>query len=93
MGLDIRIPIGAMFAILGFLLVVYGLLTGGDARAYERSLSININLWWGGALLIFGLAMLYFGRRGGEASVHLTEDSVEGRATETREHRLGLEKD
>ena len=91
MGLDIRVPIGAMFAIVGLLLFVYGLLTAGNAQAYARSLSININLWWGVAMLVFGLVMLYFGRRGGDASVHLTEDSVEGRAVEELEHRAGLE--
>lgn len=93
MGLDIRIPIGAMFAILGLLLTVYGLATIGDAQTYEKSLLININLWWGAVMLVFGLIMLYFGRRGGDAGVHLAEDSAEGRAMEDREHRVGLEKD
>lgn len=92
MGLDIRIPIGAMFAILGLLLVVYGLMTMGDARTYEKSLQINVNLWWGTVMLIFGLVMFYFGRRG-DSSVHLAEESPEGRAIEEREHRTGLERD
>jgi hypothetical protein len=62
MGLDIRIPIGLMFAIFGLLLVLFGL--AGDKSVYERSLGININLGWGMVLLIFGGVMLAFGRRG-----------------------------
>ena len=56
MGLDIRIPIGSLFVILGALLAGYGLL--GNPAIYQRSLGFDINLWWGGALLVFGLAML-----------------------------------
>ena len=56
MGLDIRIPIGSLFVILGGLLAGYGLLS--NPAIYPRSLGIDINLWWGGALLAFGLAML-----------------------------------
>ncbi len=91
MGLDIRIPIGAMFGTLGSLLVVYGLITASDTHAYARSLFININLWWGAVMLVFGLTMLYFGRRSRNASVHLAQESIEGRAIEEREHRAGLE--
>lgn len=56
MGLDIRIPLGSLFVILGSLLTGYGLLT--NPAIYQRSLGINVNLWWGGALFVFGLAML-----------------------------------
>jgi multisubunit Na+/H+ antiporter MnhG subunit len=56
MGLDIRIPIGSLFVILGALLAGYGLVS--DPAIYRRSLGIDINLWWGAVLLIFGLAML-----------------------------------
>ena len=94
MGLDIRLPIGGMFAVTGLLLVVYGLMTGGDAAMYERATGVNINLWWGLAMLAFGLVMLALGRRGGKAEgARPAEDSHEGRATEAREHRLGLEKE
>ena len=61
MGLDIRLPIGLMFTILGLLLAGYGLL--GDKAVYQRSLGININLWWGLVMLIFGIVMLLFGKR------------------------------
>ncbi|MGH9468533.1 MAG: hypothetical protein ACRD1Y_14370 [Terriglobales bacterium] len=56
MGLDIRIPLGSLFVILGVLLAGYGLVSG--PAQYQRSLGIDVNLWWGIALLVFGLAML-----------------------------------
>ena len=62
MGLDIRLPIGLMFAILGALLVAYGV--AGDKAIYQRALGINVNLWWGLVMLAFGAAMLWLGRRG-----------------------------
>ena len=54
MGLDIRWPIGLMFSLIGVLLLITGLVNGPDAR----SLGININLWWGIVLLVFGALML-----------------------------------
>ena len=62
MGLDIRYPIGLMFGIIGLVMVLYGLLTGADPM-YQRSLGINVNVWWGGVLLVFGGLMLYFARK------------------------------
>ena len=56
MGLDIRIPIGSLFALLGMLLAGYGLCS--NPAIYGRSLGLDINLWWGVVLLVFGLAML-----------------------------------
>jgi hypothetical protein len=62
MGLDIRLPIGSMFSIVGLLLVGFGLL--GDKAIYQRALGINVNLWWGLVMFLFGIVMLFFGRRG-----------------------------
>ncbi|RPI28198.1 MAG: hypothetical protein EHM61_05950 [Acidobacteria bacterium] len=61
MGLDIRIPVGLMFGIIGVILVVYGLVS--DSRIYEASLGINVNLWWGAVMLVFGVVMFVLGRR------------------------------
>lgn len=61
MGLDIRTPIGQMFTILGLLLTGYGLVS--DKAIYARSLGINVNLWWGLVLLVFGGVMLFLGSR------------------------------
>jgi protein-S-isoprenylcysteine O-methyltransferase Ste14 len=65
MGLDIRLPIGLMFAIAGALLAVYGL--SSDPAIYRRSLGLNVNLWWGAVMLVFGLAMLMFAWRASRA--------------------------
>ncbi len=64
MNLDIRLPIGLLFATLGGLLAVFGLYTGfSRAGLYERSLDININLWWGLVMLVFGTGMTLAGSR------------------------------
>ncbi len=57
MKLDVRLPMGLMFTILGVMLMVYGLVSPSDV--YRRSLGIDVNLWWGLVLLLFGLAMLF----------------------------------
>ncbi len=62
MSLDIRLPIGGMFSLFGILLVIYGLATRGS-EIYQRSLGVNINLWWGLVMLVFGGLMLVFGLR------------------------------
>jgi hypothetical protein len=61
MGLDIRIPIGMMFTVIGTLLSGYGLVA--DRATFDRSLGINVDLIWGGFLLIVGLAFVIAGRR------------------------------
>ena len=58
MGLDIKVPIGLMFIILGLLLTIFGLATAGNSEMYQRSLDININLWTGAAMLVVGIVML-----------------------------------
>jgi len=60
-GLDIRLPIGALFAIIGVLLTGYGLVS--DRAIYARSLGVNVNLWWGLVLILFGAIMLGLARR------------------------------
>jgi hypothetical protein len=64
MGLDIRLPIGMMFSLLGASLTLYGLATGSDGEMYQCSLGYNINLWWGLVLILFGGSMLFFALRG-----------------------------
>jgi len=60
MGLDIRLPIGMMFTLLGAILGIYGLVTGSDSDMYKSSLNVNINLIWGAVLFLFGAVMLTF---------------------------------
>jgi len=58
MGLDIRLPIGLMFSLVGLLLAGYGLASPKDI--YDaHSLGININLIWGAVLIVFGALMLF----------------------------------
>lgn len=64
MGLDIRWPIGLMFSLIGLMLVVYGAVTGSNTDLYKRSLDLNVNLYWGLLLLVFGCAMLTMAWRG-----------------------------
>ena len=61
MRLDVRWPIGGMFSIIGAILTVYGIVS--NPAIYEKSLGINVNLWWGLVLLAFGLVMLLFAYR------------------------------
>lgn len=56
MSLDLRIPIGLLFGVLGALLAFYGLVS--DPAIYQASLGINVNLWWGLVLVLFGAVML-----------------------------------
>jgi hypothetical protein len=90
MNLDIRLPIGGLFTLLGLLLTGYGLL--GDAADYRRSLGHNVNLWWGMVVLVFGLIFLFLGRRG-TSGARPAETEPAGRETEAREHATGLERD
>ncbi|HLH33691.1 MAG TPA: hypothetical protein VKX41_03400 [Alloacidobacterium sp.] len=61
MSLDLRIPMGLMFSIVGLILTLYGLFTRGSA-VYERSAGLNINLIWGIVMLVFGGTMFLLGR-------------------------------
>lgn len=88
MRLDIRLPIGLMFAVLGVLLVVFGVAS--DKAIYERSLGININLWWGLLLFAFGAVMFILGRRGTSAA-RPADETAEGRSIEEREAQIERE--
>jgi multisubunit Na+/H+ antiporter MnhG subunit len=77
MGLDIRIPLGLIFLIIGALMTIYGIVTRGAADLYEKSLGVNLNLTWGIVMLLFGLIMFYFGRR-----QHWQDDPVDPRPWE-----------
>ncbi len=63
MQLDIRLPMGLLFLILGIILVGYGFIS--DPAIYtEHSLGQNVNLVWGGVFALFGSFMLWLARRG-----------------------------
>jgi hypothetical protein len=74
MGFDIRMPIGLLFTLFGILLIGYGATTQGSVMYAEHSLGVNMNLWWGVALLCFGAVMLALTRlRGKQASVRAVD--------------------
>jgi hypothetical protein len=62
--IDIKIPIGLMFSILGVIIAGYGLATINNSEMYSVSFGINVNLWSGSGMLVFGLIMLFLSRRG-----------------------------
>jgi hypothetical protein len=61
MKLDVRTPIGAMFALDGAVLALYGLIA--DQTAAIKKTGGNITLIWGVVLVIFGATMLGLARR------------------------------
>ena len=54
---DLRLPLGLLLSFYGAILIATGATTG------TLVLGINVNLWWGTVLLIFGGAMVYLARR------------------------------
>jgi multisubunit Na+/H+ antiporter MnhG subunit len=61
--LDLRLPMGLMFTIVGAILTIYGAVTFNQPDIYKCSLGINIDLWWGAVLTLFGAAMLFMAWR------------------------------
>lgn len=59
MTLDIRLPMGLLFTLIGLLLVMYG-LTHAPLRA---AAGVNVNADWGAVLIVFGVSMLLLARR------------------------------
>ena len=64
MNVDLRIPLGMMFTLMGAVLMAFGMSTRDNPAVYIKSLYINLNLWCGLGMLVFGLVMVTFGRRG-----------------------------
>jgi uncharacterized membrane protein len=62
MGLDIRFPIGVILTIYGLVLAIYGVVADpaipvSDPAIAENVVRVNIDMWWGVAMLVFGLSM------------------------------------
>lgn len=55
-SLAIGFYVAAIVLIFGTILVLYGLL--GPAAQTQKSLGININLWWGLFMIVFGCVVL-----------------------------------
>lgn len=52
--MSIALTIGATIGAIGLVILLYGLFGAAD---YSRSGGININLWWGLVMVIFGILM------------------------------------
>jgi hypothetical protein len=66
MQLDIRLPIGLLFAVFGVILAIFGLVS--DPTIYQtHSLGVNVNLVWGLVQVAFGAVMLWLAYRGKKA--------------------------
>jgi hypothetical protein len=61
MKLDIRVPIGLLFLLIGGMLLAHGLFTA--PIEVPGSAGHNVNAWWGAVMTVFGLVMLALARR------------------------------
>lgn len=86
MGFDIRMPIGLLFILFGILLTGYGAATQGSVMYSDHSLGVNMNLWWGIALLCFGMVMLALTRLRGRLQAAGTAEKQEEREQSARRH-------
>ena len=68
-SLDLRLPIGGLFVILGVLLMGYGVATASNTAQYVQSGGLNINLWWGLVMFVTGVLFLLLARRGSRAEL------------------------
>ncbi len=57
---DLRVPTGALFSILGIVLLIYAVL---HPNARAPLTETNVNLWCGLVLLGFGGILLWLSRR------------------------------
>ena len=87
MGLDIRWPIGLMFSLIGLILFISGIITNSNAEMYRRSLDINVNLYWGLVLVVFGGAMLTLAWRGSTQSPQSETQSSTGKSDPAKSPR------
>jgi len=58
--MDLRIPSGLFFTLLGLILTVMGLFSPGVRAPLT---DVNVNLYAGIAMLVFGAVLLLLGRR------------------------------
>ena len=58
---DLRRPTGFLFALLGLILLSYGLISPEVQAPLEPG--VNVNLWCGLMLLIFGARLLWLSYR------------------------------
>lgn len=66
MRMDVKLPLGLIFSIMGLILIGSGLFYENEILT---KLQFNFNLWWGALVFLFGLLMLilFFRTRKAEA--------------------------
>jgi len=67
LNLDIRMPMGLMFLLIGAILTVFGLATNCDPIYAEHSLGYNVNLIWGLVIFAIGAILVFLARRATKA--------------------------
>lgn len=60
--MDIRVPVGGIFSIYGVLLIVWG-FASGDLEPRHMIGPLNVNVWDGIGMLVFGVILLLLARR------------------------------
>jgi hypothetical protein len=73
-----------MFSLIGIVLAAFGLATNGNTALYERSLGVNVNLWWGVVLLVFGQILFQLGRKAQNRSANPPSDKPDRKAKSRR---------
>ena len=68
--LDIRAPLGALFAVIGLLLAAFGAIAGAPGAW------INVDLWWGLVMLLFGAGALVLALRARRRSPTTDESGI-----------------
>ena len=56
MDFDLRYPIGLLLTVYGVILAAQGAIVGATV------LGLNVNAWWGGLMIVCGLATIYLAR-------------------------------
>ena len=77
MGLDLRIPLGLMFVAIGVLLLGYGAFTWHSV-IYLQSMGQNVNVIWGGIMVVFGASLLLLARRSRHRQANVSAAPSEG---------------
>lgn len=63
--LDVRIPIGALFTVVGLMLVGWGIAFPVQTHipTPKEAYDVNLNLVWGAVIFVFGALMSFFAWR------------------------------
>jgi len=75
--LDVRLPIGLLFLVLGVMLAIYGYMNPPLEKLYfsQVGLPLNINVPWGILMTLFGVVMVSLARL--DRAVALERESKE----------------